>query len=103
MGHQIEGANPHLPVVWSDGGHWHRGVSMVDLEMVKLILQRPAIILLGRLQLTIDEAIDAYIKLLPALSVGPARKDEEKRETQIYLELYSPKFWKKQVLILILP
>jgi hypothetical protein len=37
------------------------------------------VLLLGRLGLKSSEAIDAYIKLEPALSVGPAKDDEERR------------------------
>jgi hypothetical protein len=36
-------------------------------------------IFLGRLGLTPTEAIDAYMKLEPALSVGPAKDDEERK------------------------
>ena len=36
-------------------------------------------ILLGRLGLKVSEAIEAYQKLEPALSVGPAKDDEERK------------------------
>ena len=36
-------------------------------------------ILLGRLGLKSSEAIEAYQKLEPALSVGPAKDDEERK------------------------
>jgi hypothetical protein len=36
-------------------------------------------ILLGRLGLTPRQAIHAYLKLEPALSVGPAKDDEERK------------------------
>jgi hypothetical protein len=36
-------------------------------------------ILLGRMNLTPSQAIDAYMKLEPALSVGPAKDDDERK------------------------
>jgi hypothetical protein len=36
-------------------------------------------IFLGRLELTPAEAIEAYLKLEPVLSVGPTKDDEERR------------------------
>jgi hypothetical protein len=36
-------------------------------------------IFLGRLELTPAEAIEAYLKLEPVLSVGPAKDDEERK------------------------
>jgi len=36
-------------------------------------------IFLGRLGLTPKQAIEAYLKLEPALSVGPAKDDEERK------------------------
>jgi len=44
-----------------------------------LYLLRVDAILLGRLGLKSSEAIDAYRKLEPALSVGPAKDDEERK------------------------
>ena len=36
-------------------------------------------IFLGRMELTPTQAIDAYLKLEPVLSVGPAKDDEERK------------------------
>jgi hypothetical protein len=36
-------------------------------------------IFVGRMQMTISEAIEAYTKLLPALSVPPAKDEEERK------------------------
>ena len=44
-----------------------------------LYLLRVDAILLGRLGLKPSEAIDAYRKLEPALSVGPAKDDKERK------------------------
>jgi hypothetical protein len=44
-----------------------------------LYLLRVDAILLGRLGLKSSEAIEAYRKLEPALSVGPAKDDEERK------------------------
>jgi len=44
-----------------------------------LCLLRVDAILLGRLGLKSSEAIEAYQKLEPALSVGPAKDDEERK------------------------
>ena len=45
----------------------------------ELYLLRVDSILLGRLGLNSSEAIEAYRKLEPALSVGPAKDDEERK------------------------
>jgi hypothetical protein len=36
-------------------------------------------LLLGRMGLTPSQAIDAHLKLKPALSVGPAKDDDERK------------------------
>jgi hypothetical protein len=42
-------------------------------------MRRLDAILLGRMGLTPSQAIDAYLKLEPSLSVGPAKDDQERK------------------------
>jgi hypothetical protein len=44
-----------------------------------LILSSLIAIFVGRMKMTISEAIEAYTKLLPALSVPPTKDEEERR------------------------
>ena len=48
-------------------------------KTVTLQSSRLDAIFLGRLGLTPKQAIEAYLKLEPALSVGPAKDDEERK------------------------
>lgn len=45
-----------------------------------ILLCRVDAILLGRLEMTPAEAIEAYMKIASALSVGPAQDDDERRK-----------------------
>jgi hypothetical protein len=62
-------------------GQWARRVRSTtgDTNGLQLYLLRVDAILLGRLGLTSSEAISAYRKLEPALSVGPAKDDKERK------------------------
>src|SRR6202044_1247791 len=52
-----------------------------------LYLLRVDSILLGRLGLKSSEAIEAYRKLEPALSVGPAKDDQERKRNSEAFEV----------------
>jgi hypothetical protein len=52
-----------------------------------LYLLRVDAILLGRLGLKSSEAIEAYRKLEPALSVGPAKDDKERKRNSEAFEM----------------
>ena len=61
-------------------GQWTRRVrSVTAYDLYGLYLLRVDAILLGRLGLKSSEAIEAYQKLEPALSVEPAKHDEERK------------------------
>lgn len=91
MGCQIDWRAPCLPMVWSDGRFWHWGVSMSGFKWQDVnICPSLVVILLGRLHFNLSQAIAAYIKLLPALSVGPTNDEEEKRRnTALFNTLFT--------------
>jgi hypothetical protein len=70
-------------------GQWSRRVRSTTACDFKndLYLLRVDAILLGRLGLKSSEAIEAYRKLEPALSVGPAKDDKERERNSEAFEV----------------
>jgi hypothetical protein len=47
---------------------------------------RVVALLIGRLRLTASKALEAYMKLMPALSVKPTNNDEERKRNTVLFE-----------------